>query len=211
MSGSLPLDLDDVDAITDALTAPRDRAAFLLSCGCGLRAGTLTRLRLSSVLNRHHELTGQIEIPRRATKGQRAAHSLPIPPRALQALGIWIAQHPAPHRQAPIFPSRRRPEEGITPRQWQRIISAAAEAAALAGKITPHSARKFFAHAIYESTDKDVQLTTRALGNRSPLSTMHYLDFAGQRIHRATLEVFNNRSQLQLLEKEPEQTNSNNT
>lgn len=200
MSGSVPLSLDNIDAMLDAMDNPRDRAALLLSCGCGLRAGTLARLRLSAVLNAQHELTGQLEIPRRAMKGKRGAHRLPIPPRALRALGEWIAAHPAPHRAAPIFPSTKRPDEGICPRQWQRIIARAAAGLAAPGRVTPHSARKFFAHAIYTHTGADVQLTTRALGNRSPMATMHYLDYGGSKIAAATLDVFNRRAQRELEE-----------
>ena len=200
MSGSCPLTLDQIDAMLDSMESARDRAALLLSCGCGLRAGTLSRLRLSAVLNVHHELTGYLEIPRRAMKGKRQAHRLPIPPRALRALGEWIAAHPAPHRAAPIFPSTKRPTEGICPRQWQRVVSRAAAAAGAAGRVTPHSARKFFAHAVYEGTARDVQLTTRALGNRSPMATMHYLDFGGQRIAAATLDIFNRRAQREIEE-----------
>ena len=200
MSGSTPLDVSTIDGMIDAIESPRDRAALLLACGCGLRAGTLQKLRLTAVLNSRHELTGKIEIPRRALKGQRKAHTVDIPARALQALANWIAQHPQPHRQAPIFPSTKRPEQGICPRQWQRIICTAATKAGATGKITPHSARKFFAHAIYEGTGRDVQLATRALGNLSPMSTMHYLDFGGQRIRAATLDVFNARAQRNLEE-----------
>ena len=116
MSGSTPLDVRTIDGMIDAMESPRDRAALLLACGCGLRAGTLQKLRLTAVLNSRHELTGKIEIPRRALKGQRKAHTVDIPARALQALANWIAQHPQPHRQAPIFPSSKRPELGICPR-----------------------------------------------------------------------------------------------
>jgi len=202
MSGSKPLNLDEIDKLLDELDSKRDQAALLLSCACGLRAGTLAKLTLASVLDREHALTGRLEIPRKAIKGKRQAHALTIPPRALNALAIWIAKHPAPHRAAPMFPSTTRPDRGVCPRQWQRIISSAARRAGLDARLTPHSARKFFAQAIYASTKLDIQLTTRALGNKSPISTLHYLDFGASAIEAASLEIFSNRAQLELLPKE---------
>jgi integrase len=204
MSGSTPLDLGTIDAMIDAMHSKRDQAALLLSCGCGLRTGTLTQLKINAVLNPMHELTGRLEIPRRALKGKHKAHALPIPNRALKALSEWIAIHPAPHRQAPLFPSEKTPDAGLCPRQWQRIFKAAANAAASSGKLTPHSARKFFAHAIYSHTGQDIQLTTRALGNKSPMATMHYLDFGGSKISAATLDIFNDRTQRELIPATPE-------
>ena len=198
MSGSKPLNIDEINAIALELTTARDRAAFLLSCGCGLRSATLLSLTLAQVLDKHHCLTGYIEIPRAHMKGKRSAHRVEIPPRALRALGEWIAQHPAPHRGAPLFPNERSQERPISTRHWRRLFAAACNAAAVAGRVTPHSARKFFAHAIYEATDKDIQLTTRALGNRSPMSTMHYLDFGQRRIAHATLTIFDEAAQLTL-------------
>lgn len=205
MSGSEPLTIRDIDTLALAFKSPRDQAAFLLSCGCGLRAGTLCALKISHVLDRNHRLTGRVEIPRIAMKGKRAAHSVEIPKRALNALGIWIAQHPAPHRAAPLWPSERNQEEGITTRQWQRLFAAACQAADIGGRRTPHSARKFFAHAIFEGTDKDIQLTTRALGNKNPMSTMHYLDFGQRRIDAATLDIFSRAAEPQLSFTAPDQ------
>lgn len=208
MSGSSPLTLAQLDQLLAAITNPRDQAALLLSCGCGLRAGTLTKLKLSAVLDSDHRLTGRVEIPRRNMKGKHQAHRVDIPERALRALGTWIAVHPSPHRQAPLWPSHRNKEEPITTRQWRRIIQAAARAADIAARISPHSARKFFAHAIYEGTNHDIQLTTRALGNRSPMATMHYLDFGQRRITSATLDIFNAQAHGDLLLNTPEAKSS---
>lgn len=208
MSGSKPLSLAEIDQIADALTTARDRAAFLLSCGCGLRSGTLLSLRLAQIIDRDHCLTGYIDIPRASMKGKRRAHRVNIPARALRALGLWIAEHPAPHRAAPLFPSSKNPDAPITTRHWRRVFQEACQEAKITGRVSPHSTRKFFAHAIYEETDKDIQLTTRALGNKSPMSTMHYLDFGQRRIALATLTIFDDRAQLQLLSPQSEQKTS---
>lgn len=208
MSGSSPLTLDQIDALILALDKPRDQAALLLACGCGLRAGTLCGLRICHVLDKNHTLTGQLEIPRRIMKGKRQAHRVDIPARALKALGIWLAQHPAPHRQAPLWPSETNQEENISTRQWQRIIAKGRRTAAIGGRITPHSARKFYAHAIYQATDRDIGLTTRALGNVNPMSTMHYLDYGQRKISAATMEVFNAATTPELPLGAPEKTTS---
>lgn len=198
MSGSRPIDIAEINQLVDALPSLRDQAALLISCGCGLRTGTLRSLTVGQLLDRNHRLTGKIEIPRRAMKGKLQAHTVDVPQRALQAVSLWLAKHPAPHRGAPLWPSTRNTAMAIGERQWHRIFTAAARRAGLAGSVTPHSARKFFAHAIYEATHKDIQLTTRALGNKSPMATLHYLDFGQRRITTATLEIFG-ASQQQLL------------
>lgn len=211
MSASSPLDIAEINAMHDALPSQRDQAAFLLACGCGLRSGTLCALRIAHLLDRNHRLTGRLAIPRRNMKGQHQAHTVAIPKRALESIAIWIATHPAPHRQAPLWPSLRNPQANITPRQWHRIFTAAALAAGVQGNVSPHSARKFFAHGIYESTDKDIQLTTRALGNKSPMATLHYLDFGQRRITKATLEIFGTSQQELFSVDTPEHTSSSNT
>lgn len=189
MSASTPITLAEIDAMAAALPKLRDRAAFLLACGCGLRAGTLCALSVGQLLDPNHRLTGRIEITRKQMKGAHLAHALEIPERALYQVALWLAAHPAPHRQAPLWPSETKKEKNITTRQWQRIISTAAAAAGVPGHVSPHSCRKFFAHAIYEATSKDIQLTTRALGNKSPMSTLHYLDFGSRKIATATLNI----------------------
>lgn len=190
MSGSSPLTLAQIDAMAPHFENPRDLAAFLLSCGCGLRSGTLCSLKVSHVLDSSHRLTGRVEIPRRAMKGKHAAHSVAIPKRALEAVGKWIAIHPCPHLHAPLFQSHRNRNRNISTRHWHRIFTAAAQAAGLEDHLSPHGARKFFAHAIYAHTDKDINLTTRALGNNSPAATTAYLDYGQRRISAATLAIF---------------------
>lgn len=204
MSGSSPLDVQEINSLVDELPGARDRAAILLSSGCGLRAGTLCALKLANVLDREHRLTGRIEIDRAKMKGKRKPHTVTIPARALRALAEWIAIHPAPHRAAPLFASYRNPEKPITTRTWRRIVQEATQRAGITKRVSTHSLRKFYAHAIYKSTGNDIELTTRALGNKSPMATMHYLDFGQRKIDNATMEIFNDAAQPALPGTEPD-------
>lgn len=194
MPGSDPLTLDEIDQLAQDSNSLRDQAIILLICGCGPRANELRQVRICHVMRGDRTMTGTLHIPRAHAKGKRQARTIQIPQRAMQALLKWLAVHPAPHLNAWLFPSRENPDLPVTTRTIQRAFAAARTNLDRGRKLTPHSGRKFFGCAIYAGTGHDIAMTARALGQRNPTSTMHYLDLDGQRLTTATLAVFDKRT-----------------
>jgi integrase len=87
-----------------------------------------------------------------------------------------LTARPGASAAEPLFRSR----EGfgaVTAGQATRIIQRIAAAAGLAGqgRWGPHSARKWFARAIYEASGHDILLTKAALGHAHVATTERYL------------------------------------
>jgi integrase len=198
MPGSNPLTLDEIDSMLATAWRIRDRALILMICGCGTRANETRLIKVSDVMRADRTMTGKLQIPRANAKGKRRARTRDIPPRTMQGLLLWLAKHPAPHLNAPLWPSRENPEEPITTRTIQRIFNAAAKDLEPDRKITPHSGRKFFGTQIYARTGNDIAQAARALGQTNPTSTLHYLDLGDDGLRAATMEVFNDAAYPQL-------------
>lgn len=198
MSGSRAVDLEAVNNLSDHLHRARDQAIWITMCGTGARVGELSRATVGDVLGGDRRMKSKLHIPSGATKGKRRAKNLPMPERVQRALILWLSEHPAPHQGAPLFPSQKDKSAALTPRQIQRLIKNAAEAAGVEGKITPHSARKFFGTTVYESSGHDINLTAKALGHTSIAATPAYLELGNERLEHHSLAVFDATHQKEL-------------
>ena len=89
-----------------------------------------------------------------------------------------------------MFASRSNPKEPITPRQANRILAKAADAAGIAQNISTHSLRKYFARLLYEATHKDIMTVALALNHASVKSTMHYLQADRSQVDRLCLSLY---------------------
>lgn len=181
MSASRPINLDELDRLTAATPEARDRALILLAAASGARINELAQATVRSIMKPDRSLSGILELPRKTTKGKKRSRTMQIAPRAQAALAAWLAQHPAPHLQAPLWCSLREPHQALSTRQLQRIITNAAGRAGLPGKVTAHSLRKFYGTRVYTLSQQDIAMTASALGHINPASTPRYLDLDGPR------------------------------
>lgn len=154
------LDVAEVRALLD-VAGPRDRAAFSLLYGAGLRVAEAVGLDVSH-LDLPHRLV------RVLGKGNKE-REVPLAPFVLAALERWLAERGG--WNGPLFPA---------PDGWGRLhpnsLGSALErrlAQASAGRATPHDLRRTFATLLLDRGE-DLDLVRLLMGHADPRTTAGY-------------------------------------
>ena len=152
-------------ALHPAMQAARDVALFTLLYGCGLRIGEALALDL-----RDAPLPGSEAALRVRGKGDKE-RVVPVLPAVRQAMAAWIAQHPDPKPEAPLFVGARgaRLDPAVAQRNlrnWRRL-------AGLPEHATPHALRHSFATHLLGG-GADLRAIQDLLGHASLSTTQRY-------------------------------------
>lgn len=156
---------DPERAVAPALQAARDVALFTLLYGCGLRISEALALDV-----RHAPLPGSEAALRVLGKGNKE-RLVPVLPVVRQAMAAWLAQHPDPQPDAPLFVGARgaRLDPGVAQRSlrhWRRL-------AGLPEHATPHALRHSFATHLLGG-GADLRAIQELLGHASLSTTQRY-------------------------------------
>jgi len=111
-------------------------------------------------------------------KGKIQGRSVIVHPDAKAALTTWLMAMQCTGPVSPetfLFPSRKGLNRPL--RRWQagHLLRQAYAACGLTGKLSTHTMRKTFGETIYEKSGRDLLKTQRAMGHKSPASTVAYL------------------------------------
>ncbi|WP_270938774.1 tyrosine-type recombinase/integrase, partial [Falsiroseomonas oryzae] len=152
-------------ALHPAMQAARDVALFTLLYGCGLRISEALGLDV-----RDAPLPGADGALRVRGKGDKE-RLVPVLPAVRQAIAAWLAQHPDPRPDQPLFVGARgaRLDPAVAQRNlrnWRRL-------AGLPEHATPHALRHSFATHLLGG-GADLRAIQELLGHASLSTTQRY-------------------------------------
>jgi integrase len=126
-------------------------------------------------------------VAKKNTKGKVASRELPIHVEARQAILDWVTSSPMqPHH--PLFVGRIGTNKSIGRFQAHKLLKIAyAKANVTGGTLATHCLRKTFAKRIYKGLKFDLFATRDALGHRSIVDTVKYLQPDQEAIDAAVL------------------------
>ena len=171
---------DETERLLEGAVSLRDRALLELLYAAGVRISEALKLDLEDV-----SLDGAWV--RVIGKGDRE-RLVPVGDVALEWLGRWLAEgrppllalhHVTPVRGGPLFLGDR--GRRLARQQAWAVVKAAAAAAGLANRVSPHPLRHSFATHLLEG-GADLRVVQELLGHASISTTQLYTHLTGERI-----------------------------
>jgi site-specific recombinase XerD len=143
------LSVEEVTLLLRAASAPKYKAAFATAYGAGLRVSEVVALKVGDVDSERMLL--RVE----RGKGRKDRHAM-LSPQLLELLRAWWREGRRRSLLLPggwLFPGRN-PVEPLSARQFCRAVHAAAQAAGIKKRVSPHTLRHSFAtHLLEQDTD----------------------------------------------------------
>ncbi len=146
------LSVEEVTLLLRAATAPKYKAAFATAYGAGLRVSEVVALKVGDVNSERMLL--RVE----HGKGRKDRHAM-LSPQLLELLRAWWREGRRRSLLLPggwLFPGRN-PVEPLSARQLCRAVHAAAQAAGIKKRVSPHTLRHSFATHLLEQ-DVDIRV-----------------------------------------------------
>ena len=180
----LVLSVAEVALLLEAAPGPKYKAAFATAYGAGLRVAEVVALKVGDVDSSRMML--RVE----QGKGRRDRYAM-LSPQLLALLRAWWREGRRLGVMLPrgwLFPGRD-PVNPLTTRQLRRAVHAAAEAAGINKRVTPHTLRHSFATHLLEQ-DIDIRVIQVLLGHAKLDTTALYSQVATRTIRevRSPLE-----------------------
>jgi integrase/recombinase XerD len=164
----LVLSAEEVVCLIEAAPGPKYQAAFATAYGAGLRVAEVVALKVGDVDSTRMML--RVE----QGKGRRDRYAM-LSPQLLALLRAWWREGRRRGMMLPqgwLFPGRD-PVNPLTTRQLRRAVHAAAEAAGITKRVTPHTLRHSFATHLLEQ-DVDIRVIQVLLGHAKLDTTALY-------------------------------------
>ena len=143
------LSIEEVALLLQAAPGPKYTAAFATAYGAGLRVSEVVALKVGDIDSERMLL--RVE----QGKGRKDRHAM-LSPQRLEVLREWWREGRRLSALLPggwLFPGRN-PVEPLSTRQLNRAVHAAAEAAGIKKRVSPHTLRHSFAtHLLEQDTD----------------------------------------------------------
>ncbi len=166
------LSRDEVARLIAATDNLKHQTALTLAYGAGLRVSEVVALKVGDIDS--ERMTLRIE----QAKGRKDRYAM-LSPLLLQRLRTWWRVAHAQGKMLPggwLFPGLN-PVESLTPRQLNRAVHAAAEAAHIDKRVTMHSLRHAFATHLLEQK-VDIRIIQVMLGHKKLETTTVYAHVA---------------------------------
>jgi len=176
----LVLSVEEVAQLLDAAPGPKYKAALGTAYGAGLRVSEVVALKVSDI-----DSTRMLIRVERG-KGRRDRHAM-LSPQLLELLRAWWREGKRRGVMLPqgwLFPGRN-PVMPLSTRQLNRAVHAAAEAAEIRKRVTPHTLRHSFATHLLEQ-DIDIRVIQVLLGHAKLDTTALYVRVATNTIRAVT-------------------------
>src|SRR3982074_1598600 len=152
------LSVEEIALLLQAAPGPKYKAAFATAYGAGLRVSEVVTLKVGDIDSERMLL--RVE----QGKGRKDRHAM-LSPQLLELLRAWWGEG---RRLGMLLPRGwlspgRTPVEPLSARQLNRAVHAAAEAAGIRKRVSPHTLRHSFAtHLLEQDTDiRDIQSLPR--------------------------------------------------
>src|SRR5213080_1032482 len=174
------LSIEEVALVLQAAPGPKYKAALATAYGAGLRVSEVVALRVGDVDSERMLL--RVE----RGKGRKDRHAM-LSPQLLELLRAWWREGRRRSLLLPggwLFPGRN-PVEPLSARQLCRAVRAAAEAAGIRKRVSPHTLRHSFATHLLEQ-DIDIRVIQVLLGHAKLDTTARYTRVANTTIRTVT-------------------------
>jgi len=171
---------DEAARLIAATTCLKHRAALSVAYGAGLRVAEVASLKVGDIDS--ERMLIQVE----RGKGGRSRHAL-LSPDLLALLRAWWQRGRRDGVMRPagwLFPGQD-PANPITTRQLSRVVEAAAEAAGLTKRVSPHTLRHSFATHLLED-GVDIRVIQVLLGHAKLDNTALYTRVATKIVRTVT-------------------------
>src|SRR5207253_3826982 len=173
------LSVEEVALLLQAAPGPKYRAAFATAYGAGLRVSEVVALKVGDIDSERMLL--RVE----QGKGRKDRHAM-LSPQLLERLREWWREGRRLGALLPggwLFPGRN-PVDPLSTRQLNRAVHAAAEAAGIKKRVSPHTLRHSFATHLLEQ-DTDIRIIQVLLGHAKLDTTARYTRVANTTIRTA--------------------------
>src|SRR6201997_1125359 len=174
------LSVEEVTLLLCAATAPKYKAAFATALDSGLRVSEVVALKVGDIDSERMLL--RVE----RGKGGKDRHAM-LSPQLLDLLRTWWREGRQRSLLLPggwLFPGRN-PVEPLSARQLCRALRAAAQAAGIKKRVSPHTLRHSFATHLLEQ-DVDIRVIQTLLGHAKLDTTALYTRVANTTIRAVT-------------------------
>jgi integrase/recombinase XerD len=162
------LSVEEVTLLLQAASAPKYKAAFATAYGAGLRVSEVVALKVGDIDSERMLL--RVE----RGKGGKDRHAM-LSPQLLELLRFWWREgRPG-----------RNPVEPLSVRQLCRVVRAAAQAAGINKRVSPHTLRHSFATHLLEQ-GVDIRVIQTLLGHAKLDTTALYTRVANTTIRAVT-------------------------
>ena len=179
------LSVEEVTLLLRAASGPKYKAAFATAYGAGLRVSEVVALKVGDVDSGRMLLRVERGKGRKTRKaGDR--HAM-LSPQLLELLRVWWREGRRRSLLLPggwLFPGRN-PVEPLSARQLCRAVRAAAQAAGIKKRVSPHTLRHSFATHLLEQ-DVDIRVIQTLLGHAKLDTTALYTRVANTTIRAVT-------------------------
>jgi site-specific recombinase XerD len=169
-----------VTLLLQAASAPKYKAAFGTAYGAGLRVSEVVALKVGDIDSERMLL--RVE----RGKGGKDRHAM-LSPQLLGLLRVWWREGRRRSLLLPggwLFPGRN-PVEPLSARQLCRVVRAAAQAAGINKRVSPHTLRHSFATHLLEQ-GVDIRVIQTLLGHAKLDTTALYTRVANTTIRAVT-------------------------
>src|SRR5947209_5623170 len=174
------LSVEEVTLLLQAAPGPKYKAALATAYGAGLRVSEVVALKVGDIDSQRMLL--RVE----QGKGRKDRHAM-LSPQLLELLRTWWREGRRLGVLLPrgwLFPGRN-PVEPLSTRQLNRAVHAAAEAAGIKKRVSPHTLRHSFATHLLEQ-DTDIRVIQVLLGHAKLDTTALYTRVASTTIRTVT-------------------------
>ena len=174
------LSVEEIALLLQAAPGPKYKAAFSTAYGAGLRVSEVVALKVGDIDSERMLL--RVE----QGKGRKDRDAM-LSPQLLELLRDWWVEGRRRGVLLPrgwLFPGRN-PIEPLSTRQLNRAIHAAAEAAGIKKRVSPHTLRHSFATHLLEQ-DTDIRVIQVLLGHAKLDTTARYTRVANTTIRNVT-------------------------
>jgi site-specific recombinase XerD len=171
------LSVEEVTLLLQAASAPKYKAAFATAYGAGLRVSEVVALKV-----------GDVDSERMLLRVERGKdrHAM-LSPQLLKLLRAWWREGRRQSLLLPggwLFPGRN-PVEPLSARQLGRVVRAAAQAAGITKRVSPHTLRHSFATHLLEQ-GVDIRVIQTLLGHAKLDTTALYTRVANTTVRAVT-------------------------
>src|SRR6202167_375665 len=174
------LSVEEIALLLQAAPGPKYKAAFAAAYGAGLRVSEVVALKVGDIDSERMLL--RVE----QGKGRKDRDAM-LSPQLLELLREWWVEGRRRGVLLPrgwLFPGRN-PIEPLSTRQLNRAVHAAAEAAGIKKRVSPHTLRHTFATHLLEQ-DTDIRIIQVLLGHAKLDTTARYARVANTTIRAVT-------------------------
>ena len=168
----LILSIEEVTRLLEAAGSLKYKAALSIAYGAGLRAGEVTRLKVSDIDS------GRMVIRVEQGKGKKDRYAM-LSPALLDLLRAWYRQARAQRKILPggwLFPGQN-PVNPMSTRQLNRAFHITLKAAGIDKRVSLHSLRHAFATHLLEQKE-DIRVIQVLLGHQKLETTARYAHVA---------------------------------